>query len=115
MKLYQILVILCYCMLWYNVNAQAQTNDVDSLWVLNGGFLVFFMQTGFAALEAGSVRSIGAINVVLKNMADNCVGSLIWWLVGYMLAFGPDLFDKGFIGGKSGMYFAGMPHFYKTF
>jgi Amt family ammonium transporter len=89
----------------------ATTNDIDSLWVLNGAFLVFFMQTGFAALEVGSVRSIGAINVLLKNMVDNCVGSLIWWLVGYMLAFGPDLFDKGFIGGKSWMFFGGIQTF----
>ena len=66
------------------------------------------MQTGFAALEVGSVRSIGAINVLLKNMVDNCVGSIIWWFVGYMVAFGPDLFDKGFMGGKSWLFFAGI-------
>jgi Amt family ammonium transporter len=85
--------------------------------VLNGGFLVFFMQTGFAALEVGSVRSIGAINVLLKNMVDNCIGSLIWWLVGYGIAFGPDLFDKGFMGGKSFEFFAGrfLNQFFKCF
>ena len=40
-------------------------------------------------------------------MADNCVGSLIWWGVGYALAYGPDLFDSGLIGGKDGTYFFG--------
>jgi len=41
-------------------------------------------------------------------MVDNCVGSLIWWLVGYAFAFGPDAFNEaGFIGGKGGYYFAG--------
>jgi len=39
-------------------------------------------------------------------MVDNCVGSVIWWFVGYGIAFGPDLFDSGFIGGKNGKYFA---------
>ena len=40
-------------------------------------------------------------------MADNCVGSLIWWTCGYAFAYGPDLFDAGFIGGKNGYFFAG--------
>ena len=66
------------------------------------------MQSGFAALEVGSTQSKNAKNILLKNMVDNCVGSLIWWLVGYAFAFGPDAFnDAGFIGGKGGFYFAG--------
>jgi len=75
---------------------------VDSLWILISGFLVFFMQTGFAALEVGSCRSKGAQNILLKNMTDNCVGSLIWWLVGYSIAYGEDMFDAGFMGAKGG-------------
>jgi len=58
-------------------------------------------------LEVGSCRSKGAQNILLKNMTDNCAGSLIWWLIGYGLAYGPDLFDKGFIGGKNGDFIAG--------
>jgi len=40
-------------------------------------------------------------------MVDNCVGSLIWWLVGYAFAYGGDVWDVGFLGGKDGYYFAG--------
>ena len=66
------------------------------------------MQSGFAALEVGSTQSKNAKNILLKNMVDNCVGSLIWWLVGYAFAFGPDAIkDAGFIGGNDGLYYAG--------
>ena len=40
-------------------------------------------------------------------MVDNCVGSIIWWVIGYGLAFGEDLWGSGFIGGKDGKFFAG--------
>ena len=50
------------------------------------GFLVFFMQCGFALLEAGTVRAKNTKNILLKNMLDACVGALIWWSVGYMIA-----------------------------
>jgi len=40
--------------------AYSKSDDIDSLWILLGGFLVFFMQTGFAALEVGSTRSRNA-------------------------------------------------------
>ena len=40
-------------------------------------------------------------------MTDNCAGSLIWWSCGYAIAYGPDLFDRGFMGGKSGYFFFG--------
>ena len=40
-------------------------------------------------------------------MTDNCAGALVWWLCGYAIAYGPDLFDKGLIGGGSGYFFAG--------
>lgn len=40
-------------------------------------------------------------------MTDNCVGSLIWWAVGYAIAYGDDLFDAGILGGKDGTYFFG--------
>lgn len=85
--------------------SNTQENDADTLWILLGGFLVFFMQTGFAALEVGSCPANGAQNILLKNMSDNCLGGLIWWLVGYAFAYGPDLWG-GFIGGKDGLYFA---------
>ena len=89
------------------------SEDVDSFWLLFGGVLVFFMQTGFAMLEAGSVASDPAIigNVLLKNMFDVCIGSLLWWACGYALAFGADNYEErghrsknGFMG-HSGFFY----------
>jgi Amt family ammonium transporter len=51
------------------------------------GFLVFFMQCGFALLEAGTVRAKNTKNILLKNLLDACVGAIIWWGWGYSLAY----------------------------
>ena len=56
----------------------------------------------------GSCRAKGAQNILLKNMTDNCAGCLIWWCVGYAIAYGPDLFDSGLVGGKGGDFFFGI-------
>ena len=58
----------------------------DALWLMLCGFLVFFMQCGFALLEAGTVRAKNTKNILLKNMLDACVGAIIWWSFGYMFA-----------------------------
>jgi len=65
------------------------------------------MQTGFAALEVGSTLSKNAKNILLKNLVDNCIGSIIWWLVGYSIAFGEDIFGVGFVGGGDFKYIGG--------
>lgn len=72
-------------------------NALDSMWILIAGFLVFFMQAGFAMLETGAVRSINAQNILLKNLFDIAVGSILWWLLGYGFAYGNDG-GNGFIG-----------------
>jgi Amt family ammonium transporter len=61
---------------------------IDTLWVVTAGALVFFMQAGFALLESGMSRAKNAVNVVMKNFMDVCLGSLAFWLVGYGLMFG---------------------------
>ena len=61
----------------------------DSFWLMVCGFLVFFMQCGFALLEAGTVRAKNTKNILLKNMLDACVGAIIWWSVGFMIAVRP--------------------------
>mmetsp|Transcript_48469 Transcript_48469/g.90278 ORF Transcript_48469/g.90278 Transcript_48469/m.90278 type:complete len:537 (+) Transcript_48469:128-1738(+) len=61
---------------------------LDILWLLLGSYLVFFMQAGFALLEAGSVRSKNTKNILLKNVLDACLGAAVWWLIGYPFAFG---------------------------
>lgn len=71
----------------------------DSMWILVSGFLVFFMQAGFAMLEVGTVRSKNAQNILFKNMLDVAIGTILWWLVGYGFAYGD---SKGeFIGGSA--------------
>lgn len=58
------------------------------LWIVITGALVFLMQAGFAMLETGMARSKNAVNVMMKNYMDLCVGSLLFWAIGYGLMFG---------------------------
>ncbi|CAN0297196.1 unnamed protein product, partial [Ectocarpus sp. 12 AP-2014] len=69
---------------------------VDSLWVLLGAAMVFFMQAGFAMLEAGSVSIKNTKNILIKNVGDSAMGAIGWWLFGNGLAFGKD--SGGFLG-----------------
>lgn len=70
--------------------------SVDTLLLLVGAALIFFMQAGFALLESGFVRSKNAINVIMKNYTDMSVGLIIFWLFGYGLMFGSN--TSGFLG-----------------
>ncbi len=63
---------------------------VDTTWVLLTGMLVFFMQAGFALLEAGLIRHTSVVNALLENFMDAGLTALCWWLVGFGLAFGTD-------------------------
>lgn len=65
--------------------------SLDSVWVLIGAILVFFMQAGFALIESGSVRSKNTINVLMKNYMDACLGGVVFWLFGFGLMFGDNL------------------------
>ena len=60
--------------------------SVDVMWLMFAGSLVFFMQLGFALVEAGSVRAKNTKNILLKNILDCCIGALIWWAWGHALA-----------------------------
>ena len=64
--------------------------------IIWGGVLVFFMQAGFALLESGSVRAKNAVNVMMKNYTDMCIGGLAFYLVGFGLMMGTN--NSGFIG-----------------
>lgn len=64
--------------------------SIDTVWVMITGFLVFFMQLGFAILETGMIRQTSAVNGLLENFLEAGVGALCWWLVGFGLAFGVD-------------------------
>src|SRR5690348_4206663 len=61
---------------------------VDTAWVMLTGFLVFFMQLGFAILEAGMVRQTATVNALLENFLEAGIGAILWWILGFGLAFG---------------------------
>src|SRR5690606_14514841 len=61
---------------------------INAIWLVMAAALVFLMQAGFALLESGASRTKNCINVVMKNYTDVCVGSLLFWLVGFGLMFG---------------------------
>ncbi len=68
---------------------------LNTVWVVVAACLVFFMQAGFAFVESGMVRAKNAVNVILKNYSDMCVGGLGFWAVGYGLMFGA---SSGWVG-----------------
>ena len=74
------------------------TTGVNTVWMLLAAMLVFFMQPGFALVEAGFTRTKNTANILMKNFVDFMVGSLLFWLVGFGIMFG--------VGS-----FAGTPHF----
>ncbi|MED5431838.1 MAG: ammonium transporter [Pseudomonadota bacterium] len=69
--------------------AQADSlTATDTVWIAVAAALVFFMQAGFALLESGLSRAKNSLNVVMKNYMDLCVGTLVFWAIGYGLMFG---------------------------
>lgn len=63
---------------------------VDTIWVLLGTVLVFFMQAGFAMVETGFTRAKNAGNIIMKNLMDFSLGTIVFWLVGFGLMFAGD-------------------------
>ena len=61
---------------------------LDTGWILLGAALVFFMQAGFAMVETGFTRAKNAGNIIMKNLMDFCLGTPIFWLLGFGLMFG---------------------------
>ena len=70
--------------------------SVDTSWVLITGFLVFFMQCGFAMLEAGLVRQTGVVNTLAENFIDAAITLVAWWVTGFAIAYGTT--SNGFFG-----------------
>ena len=74
---------------------------VDTAWLLIAAFLVFFMQAGFAMVEAGFVRAKNTTNILMKNILDASMGAIAFWAVGWGIAYGvtgesaPGLFGDG--------------------
>lgn len=72
---------------------------LNTVWMLLAAMLVFFMQPGFALVEAGFTRAKNTTNLLMKNFVDFMLGSLLYWFIGFGFMFG--------VGG-----FIGMPHFF---
>jgi len=72
------------------------TVSIDTIWILIAAVLVMFMQPGFALVEAGFTRGKNTANILMKNLMDFSIGSLIFWLLGYTLMYGEDI--GGFMG-----------------
>ena len=70
--------------------------EVFSVWFLIGAALVFWMQAGFAMVEAGFTRAKNTGNILMKNLMDFCIGTVVFIAVGFGLLLGEDL--AGFIG-----------------
>jgi Amt family ammonium transporter len=71
-------------------------NEVFAVWFLIGAALVFWMQAGFAMVEAGFTRAKNTGNIIMKNLMDFCIGTVVFILIGFGLLFGEDML--GFIG-----------------
>lgn len=78
--------------------ANPLVSGINTVWMLLAAMLVFFMQPGFALVEAGFTRSKNTANILMKNFVDFIFGSLLFWFVGFGIMFGL---------GK----FCGVPHF----
>ncbi len=76
---------------------------IDTMWVMVAGFMVFFMNLGFACVETGMCRHKNAVNILSKNFIVFAVTSIGFWVLGWGLMFGN---GTGFIG-QSGLWFVG--------
>lgn len=80
----------------YKKGGKNMFSSVDTLWVLVGTVLVFFMQAGFAMVETGFTRAKNAGNIIMKNLMDFVLGSLMYWIIGFGVMFGPSI--AGLVG-----------------
>jgi Amt family ammonium transporter len=80
------------------VSATVDSNGVslDTVWMLLAAMLVFFMQPGFALVEAGFTRTKNTANILMKNFLDFMIGSLLFFFIGFGVMFGSE--GAGFIG-----------------
>ena len=75
-------------------------SELYGVWFLIGAALVFWMQAGFAMCEAGFTRAKNAGNIIMKNLMDFCIGTVMWFICGASLMLGENILG-GFAGGFS--------------
>ena len=78
-------------------------SSLDTVWVLLAAMMVFWMQPGFALVEAGFTRTKNTANILMKNFVDFIIGTVLFWFVGFGIMFGagdfmgmPNLFSTDF-------------------
>lgn len=76
--------------------SETTSSTAFGIWFLIGAALVFWMQAGFAMVEAGFTRAKNAGNILMKNLMDFCIGTVMFIFIGFSLLLGEDL--MGFIG-----------------
>ena len=72
-------------------------SEVFGIWILIGAAFVFFMQAGFAMVETGFTRAKNAGNIIMKNLMDFCIGTVVFMFLGFGILLGEDTLG-GFIG-----------------
>jgi len=82
--------------------------DMGALWITLSAILVFFMQAGFTLVEVGFTRAKNAGNIILKNVMDLSIGSIMFWAVGYAFMYGDTVLGGGFMRSSS----AGQGYFF---
>ncbi len=88
----------------------AINSEVYGVWFLIGAALVFWMQAGFAMCEAGFTRAKNAGNIIMKNLMDFCIGTVMWFICGASLMLGENILG-GFAGGFSFDVFSNYGNF----
>ena len=68
--------------------AKDYVNGLDTLWVCLGAMLVFWMQPGFALVEAGLTQSKNTANILMKNFVDFMCGTVLFWIIGFSIMYG---------------------------
>ncbi|WP_418791614.1 ammonium transporter [Phosphitispora sp. TUW77] len=86
------------------INIANLAQGIDTVWVLLCAALVFFMEGGFAALEAGFIRSKNSLNIIMKVFADCTIGMLGYWFIGFGIMYG---LDKAGVFGTTGIFLTG--------
>ena len=92
------------------VEAADTISPINTVWVLVAAFLVFFMQAGFMALEAGLARSRETVNVLMECVFDTCLCGILFWAIGFAFMFGE---GNGLIGNQY-FFLSGAPAAYGT-
>ncbi len=87
-----LLLLLCagLCAHAEEASAAKLVQAIDMLWLVIAAALVFFMQAGFALVETGLTRAKNATNIIMKNLMDFCLGSIVFWMIGWGLMYGSD-------------------------